>query len=238
MEAQPHSAGTGTMGKRMTENRGKVEKKTNHSTEQHRNTGQLAQEEATHQHISLAIDRDIVAGKQHMKRFSIISVKEIREGYVHTQKIRERLSELVDKGWNWPTKPLRDGRYIVECPSKETARHLESKRTPMVMPYFTLEFAAWMPDLWGPTRPDGEKRLVIIREFPFFCWSRVLAARLLKPVGHLIHIAGRTLEFGDDVKVFLRIRRPQTLPTFIHCTTGTRCHSYKVELVPGQPPLA
>ncbi|KAJ0961355.1 hypothetical protein J5N97_000562 [Dioscorea zingiberensis] len=175
-------------------------------------------------------------GRERMKRFSIISVKKTREGMVGIQDITDVLSCIVDEQWTWVVKPLRDGRFITAFPTTELAKQTEEKG-PIRMLDFSLDFQQWSPDLWKKSRAEGAIRWVLVKELPMDCWSRDSAARLLKPAGDLVYIDGQSREYGEDLKVLLRVRKPRRLPCEIHCSIGTRQYCYSLDMVAGQPAL-
>ncbi|KAJ0961221.1 hypothetical protein J5N97_000815 [Dioscorea zingiberensis] len=195
-----------------------------------------SREEPKHLYISMAIDFDVLEGIERMKRFSIISVTEKRGGMVLVSDIKDVLSCLIDEQWNWEVKELRDGRFITPFPTAELARQTEAEG-PLKMLSFTLNFEPWTPDLWKKDRADGAIRWVIVKQLPMDCWSRDLVARLLKPTGDLVYMDGRSGEYGDDLRLLLRIRRPRRLPANIHCSIGTRQYEYVLEMERGQPAL-
>ncbi|KAJ0989082.1 hypothetical protein J5N97_007438 [Dioscorea zingiberensis] len=186
-------------------------------------------------YISVALDSDIMEGRERMKRFSIISVKKTREGMVGIQDITDVLSCIVDEQWTWVVKPLRDGRFITAFPTAELAKQTEEKG-PIRMLDFSLDFQQWSPDLWKKSRAEGAIRWVLVKELPMDCWSRD-SARSLKPAGDLVYIDGQSREYGEDLKVLLRVRKPRRLPCEIHCSIGTRQYCYSLDMVAGQPAL-
>ncbi|KAJ0969989.1 hypothetical protein J5N97_022866 [Dioscorea zingiberensis] len=107
----------------------------------------------------------------------------------------------------------------------------------MASPALTLTFTPWTTNLYQPKKADGALRWVIVRNLPMFCWSVDSTARMLKPVGDLVHIGGQSGAYAEDIKVLLRIRRPRLLPCALHCSLVTLQHTYTVEMEPGQAPL-
>ncbi|KAJ0986235.1 hypothetical protein J5N97_004591 [Dioscorea zingiberensis] len=200
------------------------------------NTMKDSGEEPEQLYTSMAIDSDVLEGRERMKRFSIISVTEKRGGMVLTSDIKDVLSCLIDEQWSWEVKELRDGRFIAPFPTVALARQTE-KKSPLKMLSFTLNFEPWTPDLWKKGRADGAIRWVIVKQLPMDCWSRDLVARLLKPSGDLVYVDGRSGEYGDDLRLLLRIRKPRRLPASIHCNLGTRQYNYTIEMERGQPSL-
>ncbi|KAJ0984858.1 hypothetical protein J5N97_003214 [Dioscorea zingiberensis] len=159
--------------------------------------------------------------RERMKRFSIISVKKLREGMVGPQDITDVLSCIVDEQWTWAVKPLRDDRFITAFSIAELAKQTEEKG-PLRMLDFPLEFQQWSPDLWKKSRAEGAIQWVLVKELPMDCWSRDSAARLLKPARDLVYVDDQSREYGEDLKVLLRIWKPRRLPCMIHCSIGTR----------------
>ncbi|KAJ0973016.1 hypothetical protein J5N97_020975 [Dioscorea zingiberensis] len=182
-------------------------------------------------YISVPIDSDVIEGRRRMQRFSIIIVTGLR--VVDASRLRR-----PSRPWTatWEVKPLRDKRFIVAFPSAELARQTESKG-PLHQFTFSLELEPWTPDQWNKGNPEGASRWVVIKQLPMDCWSRDLVARLLKPAGDLIYVSSQSRDFGDDLLVLLRVRRPRRLPSSIHCSMGHRKYNYHLELAPGQPAL-
>ncbi|KAJ0978663.1 hypothetical protein J5N97_014137 [Dioscorea zingiberensis] len=145
--------------------------------------------------------------------------------------------QTVDESWEWPLKPMHDGGVLIACPSTKIARKLEAS-SPIDQQGFMMNFTAWSLGLWNPPRAEGEIRWVVVCNFPFSFGAKHKFARgMLKPVGDLVYAGGRGMMFADDIRVMVRIKRPKKLPTFIHCTFGTKIHSFKVELADGEAPL-
>ncbi|KAJ0985199.1 hypothetical protein J5N97_003555 [Dioscorea zingiberensis] len=86
---------------------------------------QLEADGMEHLFISVGLNKGILNGRERMKTFSIITVKERKAGSVTIQDITDVLACLVDEHWTWTVKPLRDGRYIVAFPTAELARQTE-----------------------------------------------------------------------------------------------------------------
>ncbi|KAJ0983213.1 hypothetical protein J5N97_011468 [Dioscorea zingiberensis] len=197
---------------------------------------QLEADGMEHLFISVGLNKGILNGRERMKTFSIITVKERKAGSVTIQDITDVLACLVDEHWTWTVKPLRDGRYIVAFPTAELARQTE-KAGPLSVLAFDLSFEPWSPDLWQSGKAEGATRWVIIRNLPMDCWGRDEAASLLKPAGDLVAMDRRSQRFGNDLRLLLRVRWPRRLPASIHCSMGVRQFNYTVELDAGQPAL-
>ncbi|KAJ0972492.1 hypothetical protein J5N97_020451 [Dioscorea zingiberensis] len=184
----------------------------------------------------VALNKGILDGRERMKAFSIITVVESREGTVTIADITDILSHIVDENWNWIVKPLRDGRYIVAFPTTELARQTEKAGLLRVLA-FDLKFKPWTPDLWQTGKAEGATRWVLVKNLPIDCWGRDEAASLLKPAGDLVAMDRRSQEYGNDLRLLLRIRWPRKMPTSIHCSMGVRQFNYTIELDAGQPAL-
>ncbi|KAJ0974961.1 hypothetical protein J5N97_016926 [Dioscorea zingiberensis] len=203
-------------------------------TDRNQKTGKETEEMENH-YLSLAFDSDLMAGTERMRKFSIAKVTEIR-GVVDCRRMTELLKSRVAEQGGWEVKPLKDGRYLVECPSAETARKIE-KDSPMESPAYTITFTPWTTDLYRPAKAEGAMRWVTVKNLPMFCWGRDSTARMLKPVGDLVHMGEHGGGVTEDIQVLLRLRKPRLLPAALHCSIKTLQHTYIVEMIPGQPPL-
>ncbi|KAJ0975284.1 hypothetical protein J5N97_017249 [Dioscorea zingiberensis] len=198
-------------------------------------TGERAGEYENH-YISLAQDSNMIAGKEKMRRFSIAKITEARGVIVDGHKVEELLKGRINAQWNWDARILRDGRYIIECPSAVIARQIE-KAGKMESPEFTLEFTPWTTALYRPAKAEGALRWVLVKNLPMCFRDLESIARMLKPVGDLVLIGERGAHDTEDFRAFIRIRRPRRLPSAIHCSVSTLQHTYIVELEEGQPEL-
>ncbi|KAJ0965426.1 hypothetical protein J5N97_026564 [Dioscorea zingiberensis] len=185
-------------------------------------------------YTSVALNKGILDGREHMKAFSIITVVESREGTVTISDITDILTHIVDENWSWTVKPLRDRRYIVAFP---TAELVAKRKQDFVVTAFDLKFEPWTPDLWQTGKAEGATRWVVVKTLPMDCWGRDEAASLLKPAGDLVALDRRSQEYGNDLRLLLRIRWPRKMPTSIHCSLGVRQFNYTIELDAGQPAL-
>ncbi|KAJ0960779.1 hypothetical protein J5N97_001338 [Dioscorea zingiberensis] len=87
-------------------------------------------------HVSLALDNNMMLGKEEMKSYTVATITAIRGGYVTGAKVLVALKE--GRGdWQWPAKEFRDGRYIISCKSTADARELEPKE--IHLPAFSLK---------------------------------------------------------------------------------------------------
>ncbi|KAJ0987977.1 hypothetical protein J5N97_006333 [Dioscorea zingiberensis] len=176
--------------------------------ERRERSGSFAEGDPEHHFISAALDSDILAGRERMKTFSLITITERRGGAVDTSDITDVLSCLVDEHWQWEVKPLREGRFITAFPSAELARRTEAAG-PLRVLRFTIELEPWTPDLWKTGRAEGATRWVIVKNMPMDCWNRDTVARLLKPAGDLVAVSNQSRTYGNDLKILLRVRRPR-----------------------------
>ncbi|KAJ0985585.1 hypothetical protein J5N97_003941 [Dioscorea zingiberensis] len=119
---------------------------------------QLEADGMEHLFISVGLNKGILNGRERMKTFSIITVKERKAGSVTIQDITDVLACLVDEHWTWTVKPLRDGRYIVAFPTAELARQTE-KAGPLSVLAFDLSFEPWSPDLTTMRESGGRYAL-------------------------------------------------------------------------------
>ncbi|KAJ0981820.1 hypothetical protein J5N97_010075 [Dioscorea zingiberensis] len=178
----------------------------------------------------------MLEGKERMRKYTIANITAFR-GYVDKWKVVELLKTRVEEQWKWDARSLRDGRYLIECPSAAIARKME-KEGPMESPAFTLAFTPWTKDLYHPAKAEGALRWVKIKNLPMFCWDQDTVAKMLKPVGDLIQIGGSNGVDTEDLRVFIRMRKPWLLPCAFHCNIATLQHTYIAEMEPFQPPLS
>ncbi|KAJ0971618.1 hypothetical protein J5N97_019577 [Dioscorea zingiberensis] len=192
--------------------------------------------EYEHHYISLAHDSNMVAGKEKMRRCSIAKITEARGVIVDGRKVEELLKTRINAQWNWDARILKDGRYIIECPSALIARQIE-KAGKMESPKFTLDFTPWTADLYGPAKAEGALRWTLVKNLPMCYWDLDSIAKMLKPVGDLVLIGERAVHATEDFRALIRIRRPRRLPSALHCSVSTLQHTYFVELEKSQPEL-
>ncbi|KAJ0989858.1 hypothetical protein J5N97_008214 [Dioscorea zingiberensis] len=188
-----------------------------------------------HHYISLALNSAMMGGKECMAKSTIARITEARS-LVTGGKIEELLGKRVDPHWKWEARPLKDDRYIIECPSASTTRKIK-KEGQMTSLEFTLTFTPWMTDLYRPEKAEGALRWVIVQDLPMCFWDRDSIVTMLKPAGDLVQIGKRGCEPTEDIRVLLRVRKPRLLPSAIHCSVGTLQHKYTIVLDRGEPPL-
>ncbi|KAJ0984896.1 hypothetical protein J5N97_003252 [Dioscorea zingiberensis] len=175
--------------------------------------------------------------KEQMKHYFIPTERLTNGGMpVDARSLSTALQVALGDHWEWSSRPLRDGRFLVECPSSEEARGLEGIGT-LHLPRFSLSFEQWSPDIAVVGKAEGEKRWVLLKDVPFFCWHRDVIAKLVEPVGELIFSDERGYFFVDDVRAAIRVRQVRELPAIIRVSIGTRKHEIIVEMEPGQAGL-
>ncbi|KAJ0981122.1 hypothetical protein J5N97_009377 [Dioscorea zingiberensis] len=185
--------------------------------------------------ISLALDEGMVNGKEAMRPFTIATVTK-GQWYADSQKIAAALQVALDSGWQWATKPLRDGPYVVHCRGDAEAREMEHAGV-IELPHFSLSFEPLTTDLWNPRRPKGEIRWLDIRQLPIFCWNRDTTARILKPIGDLVYVERKGGYYIDYTRAAVRIRQGRKIPYTILFDIGSIKHEKLVDLARGEPPL-
>ncbi|KAJ0981272.1 hypothetical protein J5N97_009527 [Dioscorea zingiberensis] len=189
-----------------------------------------------HLHASLALDGDMVEGKEEMKTFTVATVTKVKVGFVTGRKMSMALQEFIGDGWEWPVKEFRDGRYLITCRSLAEAREME-KSGELHFPTFTMKCEPWTADIWKVGPADGEIRWLEVRRLPTFCWNRDSAGRVLKTIGDLMFVDRRGGCYVDDIRALVRIRRGRTMPCILWTNIGSRKYKVLVGMERGQDQL-
>ncbi|KAJ0974975.1 hypothetical protein J5N97_016940 [Dioscorea zingiberensis] len=196
----------------------------------------FASRKIDHLHTSLALDGDMVAGKEEMKIFTVATVTKVNVGYVTGLKISMALKEAIGGDWEWPVKEYRDGRFLITCRSPVEAREME-KSGEIHIPTFIMKCEPWTADIWKVGPADGEIRWLNVRRLPNFCWNRDSAGWVLKAVGDLLYVDRRGGSYVDDIRALMRIRRGRTMPCILWTNIGSRKYKVLVGLERGQEQL-
>ncbi|KAJ0982903.1 hypothetical protein J5N97_011158 [Dioscorea zingiberensis] len=189
-----------------------------------------------HLHTSLALDGDMVEGKEEMKTFTVASVTKIRGGFVEARTISAALKESLGGEWDWPVKEFRDGRFMLTCKSPAEAREIE-RFGELHFTTFSIKCEPWSADIWKVGPLDGEIRWLNVRRLPTFCWNRNSTGRVLKAVGDLLSVDRHGGAYVDDIRVLMRIRRGRTMPCIVWTDIGSRKYKVLVGMERGQAPL-
>ncbi|KAJ0981187.1 hypothetical protein J5N97_009442 [Dioscorea zingiberensis] len=190
----------------------------------------------THLHASLALDGDMVAGKEEMETFTVATITKIKEGYVTAKKLSEALKIALEGNWEWPVKEFREGRLMITCKSPMEAREIE-KSGELHFPAFSIKCEPWSADIWKVGPADGEIRRLEIRRLPTFCWNRNSAGKVLKGVGDLLYVDRRGGYHVDDTRALVRVRGGRTMPCILWTNLGSRKYKILVGVERGQEPL-
>ncbi|KAJ0975121.1 hypothetical protein J5N97_017086 [Dioscorea zingiberensis] len=76
--------------------------------------------------ISLPLDDEMMNDKELMKKYTIATVKTLNGGMpVDRNSLAAGLQEALGDHWEWASRPFRNGRFLVACPSPEEAQGLE-----------------------------------------------------------------------------------------------------------------
>ncbi|KAJ0969416.1 hypothetical protein J5N97_022293 [Dioscorea zingiberensis] len=134
--------------------------------------------------MSLALVSRILEGKERMHKYTIAKITIFR-GYVDKWKVAKLLKTMLEEQWKWDARPLKDGRYLIECPSAATARQME-KEGPMESLAFTLAFISWTIDLYHPAKAEGTLWWMKIKNLPMFYWDQDTVTTMLKSGRDLI----------------------------------------------------
>ncbi|KAJ0965163.1 hypothetical protein J5N97_026301 [Dioscorea zingiberensis] len=127
-----------------------------------------AKRKIEHLHASLALDSDMVAGKEEMETCTVATMTKIKEGFVTARKLSEALKESLEGNWDWPVKEFRDGRFMITCKSPEEAREIE-RSGELHFPAFTIKCAPWSADIWKVDLSRREIRWPDVRDYqPLF----------------------------------------------------------------------
>ncbi|KAJ0976621.1 hypothetical protein J5N97_012095 [Dioscorea zingiberensis] len=185
----------------------------------------------------ISLENEMMRGKELLKHYTIATVSGMKGGMsVDRNSLSAALREALGDNWEWNSRPFRDGRFLVTCPSSEEARGLESIGT-LHLPLFSVTFEQWWPDMGMTGKADGGKRWVVLRDVPLFCWHRDTIAKLVGPIGELLLVDEQGSEFVDDVRAAIRVRQGKELPSNIRVGMDTWKHVVTVEMESGQEVL-
>ncbi|KAJ0982820.1 hypothetical protein J5N97_011075 [Dioscorea zingiberensis] len=186
-------------------------------------------------HISLAVDDDILAEQEQLRRCTIARVSKIRALIDH-RRFMTAVAEEHDQKLDWKVEVYDDWSYLIHCPSTDIARTLDS-RGEISFPEFTATFEPWSSDTEATGKAVGELRWVHGRGLPLCFRRRNILLKLLKPVGKMVHLGSREGLRATYFRAMLRLRRGQKLPTMIDCCLFRQQYLIELEMVDGQPPL-
>ncbi|KAJ0972516.1 hypothetical protein J5N97_020475 [Dioscorea zingiberensis] len=127
-------------------------------------------------------------------------------------------------------------RHPESAHTVEWSRELE-KRKEITFPEFIVRFEPWSMDIDPSEKINDEIRWITDEGLPTFGLKIDTVARILKPIGELVHLAVNRPRPIGHFCVMLRIRRGKTFPTTINVTILRRKYLVKMALEPGQTPL-
>ncbi|KAJ0988263.1 hypothetical protein J5N97_006619 [Dioscorea zingiberensis] len=187
-------------------------------------------------HVSMSVDSTLMAEREVLRRCSVATVVKTLKGLGGSAKVTAAAAELFEPGLDWSSELYDDGRILIHCPSEVVARELE-KRKEITFPEFIVRFEPWSMDIDPSEKINDEIRWITGEGLPTFGRKIDTVARILKPIGELVHLAVNRPRPIGHFCAMLRIRRGKTFPTTINVTILRRKYLVKVALEPGQTPL-
>ncbi|KAJ0978382.1 hypothetical protein J5N97_013856 [Dioscorea zingiberensis] len=189
-----------------------------------------------HHHASLSMDSILMAEKEALRRCSVATVVKMTKSLGGCEKVTAATAGLFEPGLKWASELYGDGRILIHCPSEVIARELERQRE-ITFPDFVVRFEPWSFDVDPSEMTNEEIRWVAGEGLPTFGRNIDTIARVLKPIGELIHLAVHSPRLIGHFRAMVRIRRGRRFPANIHSTILRRKYLVRVVLEPGQAPL-
>ncbi|KAJ0984304.1 hypothetical protein J5N97_002660 [Dioscorea zingiberensis] len=187
-------------------------------------------------HISLAVDADILAEKEEMNRHSVVTIVKVTDGMADHHKVLAEVKAALGPELSWKATPYEDDRVLLQCPSEKIARDLES-RGEITFPTFIIRSEPWTTEIEARGRAEGETRWVIGKGLPSFARRVGTAARILEPLGALVHLNCHDGYYVGHFRALMQIRRGAEFPFIVSCSVLRKNYVITVEVDPGQPPL-
>ncbi|KAJ0967592.1 hypothetical protein J5N97_024509 [Dioscorea zingiberensis] len=192
-------------------------------------------EEETH-HASLSVDTVMMAEREELQRCSIATVVKMTGCLASPLKVTAAAAEMFGPDLKWSAEPYEDDRILLHCPSEKIAREME-KIGEVTFPGFIVRFEPWTLDSDFSVKAEGEIRWLTGKGLPMFGRKIDTIARILKPIGELVHLGSREACFAGHFRAMVRLRRGRRFPATIHCSILRRKYFVRVELEHGQSPL-
>ncbi|KAJ0977279.1 hypothetical protein J5N97_012753 [Dioscorea zingiberensis] len=187
-------------------------------------------------HASLSMDSILMMEREELWRCSVATVTKLLKGLGGSLKVTAAVAELFEHGLDWKSELYEDGKILIHCPSEAIARELE-RRSEITFPDFIVRFEPWSLDTDPSEKINDEIRWIVGKGMPTFGRRIDTIARVLKPIGELIHLAVHAPLYIGQFRAMVRIRRGRRFPAIIHSTILRRRYRVRVELEPGQSPL-
>ncbi|KAJ0970950.1 hypothetical protein J5N97_018909 [Dioscorea zingiberensis] len=153
-----------------------------------------------------------------------------------SEKVLAAAAKLFEPGLEWASELYGDGKILIHCPSEAIARELERRKT-ITFPEFIVQFDPWSFDTDPSEKTSEEIRWITGEGLPTFGRNIDTIARILKPIGELVHLAVHGQRLIGHFRAMVRIRRGRRFPANIHATILRRKYLVRVEMEPGQNPL-
>ncbi|KAJ0963931.1 hypothetical protein J5N97_029053 [Dioscorea zingiberensis] len=192
--------------------------------------------DAEDHHASLSMDSILMEEREALRRCSVATVVKMIKSLGCCEKVNAAAAGLFEPGLKWASELYRDGRILIHCPSEVIARELERQRE-ITFPDFVAKFEPWSFDVDLSEMTNKEIRWVAGEGLPTFGRNINTIARVLKPIGELIHLAVHSPHLIGHFRAMVRIRRGRRFPANIHSTILRRKYLVRVVLEPGQAPL-
>ncbi|KAJ0978759.1 hypothetical protein J5N97_014233 [Dioscorea zingiberensis] len=187
-------------------------------------------------HASLSMDSILMAEREALRRCTVTTVVKMMKSLGGSEKVLAAAAMLFEPGLEWASELYGDGRVLIHCPSEKIARELE-RRKEITFPEFIVHFEPWSFDIDPSEKTSEEIRWIAREGLPTFGRNIDTIARLLKPIGELVHLAAHGPRLIGHFRAMVRIRRGRRFPANIHATILRRKYLVRVELEPGQNPL-
>ncbi|KAJ0980298.1 hypothetical protein J5N97_008553 [Dioscorea zingiberensis] len=191
--------------------------------------------EETH-HAYLSMDSILLAERETLRRCTVATVVKMLKSLGGSDKVLAAAARLFEPGLEWTSELYGDGRILIHCPSETIARELE-RRGEIAFPEFIVQFAPWSFDIDPAEKSSEEIRWITGEGLPTFGRNIDTIARILKPIGDLVHLAVHRPPLIDHFRAMVRIRRGRRFPANIHATILWRKYLVRVAMEHRQTPL-
>ncbi|KAJ0989650.1 hypothetical protein J5N97_008006 [Dioscorea zingiberensis] len=140
-------------------------------------------------HASLSMDSILMTEREELRRCTVATVTKLLKGLGGSLKVTAAVAELFEHGLDWRSELYEDGKILIHCPSEAVARELE-RRSEITFQDFIVRFEPWsLVDTDPSEKINNEIRWVVGKGMPTFGRRIDTIARVLKPIGELIHLA-------------------------------------------------
>ncbi|KAJ0962566.1 hypothetical protein J5N97_027688 [Dioscorea zingiberensis] len=187
-------------------------------------------------YVSLSTDSILMEERELLRRSSVASVVKTLRGLGESRKVVEATASLFEPELKWSSECYEDDRILIHCPTEKIARELE-KRGEITFSDFIVRYQPWSMDIDPSEKADGETRWIAGKGLPTFGRNIDTIARILKPVGDLVHLVLHGPNIVGHFRALVRLRRGRKFPAIIHATLLQRKYKVRLDLESGQPPL-